>query len=135
MDEHQLRLDKELEGQRSSFSLEVEKLSKKHQVIVDKEVSLWKANDSVTCTSYSDGNCNLFKSKAVQTEEKKFQQHILTQQKKDLTSLLETQKRQYRQRKEQLKEVVHSIIQTLHKLYIMLYFQPLLLEFQIIVFN
>lgn len=46
MDEHQLRLDKELEGQRSSFSLEVDKLSKKHQVIVDKEVSPWKANDS-----------------------------------------------------------------------------------------
>lgn len=39
------------------------------------------------------------------TEEKKFQQHILTQQKKELTTLLESQKRQYRQRKEQLKEV------------------------------
>lgn len=38
-------------------------------------------------------------------EEKKFQQHILAQQKKELTSLLESQKRQYRQRKEQLKEV------------------------------
>lgn len=48
----------------------------------------------------------LFQTKAVLTEEKKFQQHILAQQKKELTSLLESQKRQYRQRKEQLKEVL-----------------------------
>lgn len=40
MDEHQLRLDKELENQRNSFSLEGEKLSKKHLVIMEKEVSL-----------------------------------------------------------------------------------------------
>lgn len=39
MDEHQLRLDKELENQRNSFSMEVDKLSKKHQVIMEKEVS------------------------------------------------------------------------------------------------
>lgn len=45
------------------------------------------------------------KTKAVLTEEKKFQQHMLGQQKKELTGLLESQKRQYRQRKEQLKEV------------------------------
>ena len=44
--------------------------------------------------------------KAALAEEKKFQQHILTQQKKELTSLLESQKRQYRQRKDQLKEVL-----------------------------
>ncbi|KTG34484.1 hypothetical protein cypCar_00036092 [Cyprinus carpio] len=42
--------------------------------------------------------------KAAQAEEKKFQQHILNQQKKELNSLLDSQKRQYRQRKEQLKE-------------------------------
>jgi len=46
--------------------------------------------------------------KAALTEEKKFQQHILTQQKKELTTLLESQKRQYRQRKDQLKEVLPS---------------------------
>lgn len=46
-----------------------------------------------------------FQTKAVLTEEKKFQQHMLGQQKKELTSLLDSQKRQYRQRKEQLKEV------------------------------
>lgn len=44
-------------------------------------------------------------TKAALTEEKKFQQHILGQQKKELTGLLDSQKRQYRQRKEQLKEV------------------------------
>lgn len=45
MDEHQLRLDKELENQRSNFSVELEKLSKKHQAVLEKEVSLgcsWK---------------------------------------------------------------------------------------------
>uniref|UniRef100_A0A8C6WW73 non-specific serine/threonine protein kinase n=1 Tax=Neogobius melanostomus TaxID=47308 RepID=A0A8C6WW73_9GOBI len=82
MDEHQLRLDKELENQRNNFSMEGEKLSKKHQAILEKE--------------------------AVLTEEKKFQQHILGQQKKELTSLLESQKRQYRQRKEQLKEELNE---------------------------
>uniref|UniRef100_A0A8C2J1E6 non-specific serine/threonine protein kinase n=1 Tax=Cyprinus carpio TaxID=7962 RepID=A0A8C2J1E6_CYPCA len=84
MDEHQLRLDKELETQRNSFSSEADKLSKKHQAILDKE------------------------TKAGLTEEKKFQQHILAQQKKELTSLLESQKRQYRQRKEQLKEELNE---------------------------
>lgn len=44
------------------------------------------------------------------SEEKKFQQHILTQQKKELTGLLDSQKRQYRQRKEQLKEVLLSFV-------------------------
>ncbi|XP_035037582.1 serine/threonine-protein kinase TAO2 isoform X2 [Hippoglossus stenolepis] len=80
MDEHQLKLDKELENQRNSFSTEADKLSKKHQAILEKE------------------------TKAALTEEKKFQQHIQGQQKKELTSLLESQKRQYRQRKDQLKE-------------------------------
>uniref|UniRef100_A0A7N8XGX7 non-specific serine/threonine protein kinase n=1 Tax=Mastacembelus armatus TaxID=205130 RepID=A0A7N8XGX7_9TELE len=80
MDEHQLKLDKELENQRNSFSTEADKLAKKHQAILEKE------------------------TKAALAEEKKFQQHILGQQKKELTTLLESQKRQYRQRKEQLKE-------------------------------
>ncbi|CAL8288850.1 unnamed protein product [Boreogadus saida] len=84
MDEHQLRLDKELEGQRGSFSGEGDKLTKKHHAILDKEM------------------------KAALAEEKKFQQHILTQQKKELTSLLEAQKRQYRLRKDQLKEELNE---------------------------
>uniref|UniRef100_A0A7N8YB93 non-specific serine/threonine protein kinase n=1 Tax=Mastacembelus armatus TaxID=205130 RepID=A0A7N8YB93_9TELE len=71
MDEHQLKLDKELENQRNSFSTEADKLAKKHQAILEKE------------------------TKAALAEEKKFQQHILGQQKKELTTLLESQKRQY----------------------------------------
>lgn len=60
-------------------------------------------------------NCKCFwafilQGKAVVSEEKKFQQHILTQQKKELTGLLDSQKRQYRQRKEQLKEVLLSFV-------------------------
>ncbi|XP_016113620.1 serine/threonine-protein kinase TAO2-like isoform X4 [Sinocyclocheilus grahami] len=86
IDEHQLRLDKELETQTNNFSSEADKLSKKHQAILEKE------------------------SKGTLTEEKKFQQHILGQQKKELSSLLESQKRQYRQRKEQLKEVRRRVI-------------------------
>uniref|UniRef100_A0A4W5PD36 non-specific serine/threonine protein kinase n=1 Tax=Hucho hucho TaxID=62062 RepID=A0A4W5PD36_9TELE len=82
MDEHQLRLDKELENQRNSFGGEGDKLGKKHQAILEKEAAL--------------------------AEEKKFQQHILSQQKKELTSLLESQKRQYRQRKDQLKEELNE---------------------------
>lgn len=84
MDEHQLRLDKELESQRNNFGSEADKLSKKHQAILEKE------------------------TKGAMTEEKKFQQHILGQQKKELTNLLESQKRQYRQRKEQLKEELNE---------------------------
>lgn len=38
MDEHQLRLDKELETQRNNFSSESDKLSKKHQAVLEKEV-------------------------------------------------------------------------------------------------
>lgn len=40
MDEHQLKLDKELENQRNSFSTEADKLAKKHQAILEKEVLL-----------------------------------------------------------------------------------------------
>ncbi|XP_069767098.1 serine/threonine-protein kinase TAO1 [Narcine bancroftii] len=80
MDEHRLRLDKELETQRNSFAAEMEKLIKKHLGIMEKE------------------------TKAVSTEEKKFQQHIQAQQKKELSSFLESQKREYKLRKEQLKE-------------------------------
>ena len=39
LDEHQLRLDKELEAHRNNFSAEAEKLAKKHQAIFEKEVN------------------------------------------------------------------------------------------------
>ncbi|XP_076138314.1 serine/threonine-protein kinase TAO1 [Alosa pseudoharengus] len=84
MDEHRLRLDKELESQRSSFSSEMDKLIKKHQVAMEKDAKTF-AND-----------------------EKKFQQHIQSQQKKELNSFLESQKREYKLRKEQLKEELNE---------------------------
>uniref|UniRef100_A0A8C9W1Y2 non-specific serine/threonine protein kinase n=1 Tax=Scleropages formosus TaxID=113540 RepID=A0A8C9W1Y2_SCLFO len=80
MDEHRLRLDKELETQRNSFAVELEKLVKKHQAAMEKDIKQF-AND-----------------------EKKFQQHIQAQQKKELSSFQESQKREYKLRKEQLKE-------------------------------
>ncbi|CAJ1063798.1 serine/threonine-protein kinase TAO1 isoform X1 [Xyrichtys novacula] len=80
MDEHRLRLDKELESQRSNFTQEMEKLLKKHQAALDKDL------------------------KTFSNDEKKFQQHIQVQQKKELSSFLESQKREYKLRKEQLKE-------------------------------
>ncbi|XP_031713017.1 serine/threonine-protein kinase TAO1-like [Anarrhichthys ocellatus] len=84
MDEHRLRLDKELESQRNNFTQEMEKLLKKHQAALDKDLKTF-AND-----------------------EKKFQQHIQVQQKKELSSFLESQKREYKLRKEQLKEELNE---------------------------
>lgn len=49
--------------------------------------------------------CVVLQTKAALAEERKFQQQILGQQKKELNCLLDSQKRQYRLRKEQLKEV------------------------------
>lgn len=40
MDEHRLRLDKELEAQRNSFASEIEKLVKKNQAAIEKDVSV-----------------------------------------------------------------------------------------------
>ncbi|MGH0182739.1 UNVERIFIED_CONTAM: hypothetical protein FKN15_010404 [Acipenser sinensis] len=84
MDEHRLRLDKELETQRNNFAAEMEKLVKKHQATMEKDAKTF-AND-----------------------EKKFQQHIQAQQKKELNSFLESQKREYKLRKEQLKEELNE---------------------------
>lgn len=47
----------------------------------------------------------LLQAKTFSNDEKKFQQHIQSQQKKELNSFLESQKREYKLRKEQLKEV------------------------------
>ncbi|XP_036166723.1 serine/threonine-protein kinase TAO2 isoform X3 [Myotis myotis] len=79
-EEHSARLQRELEAQRAGFGAEAEKLSRRHQAIGEKE------------------------ARAAQAEERKFQQHILGQQKKELAALLEAQKRTYKLRKEQLKE-------------------------------
>uniref|UniRef100_A0A8C6KDS2 non-specific serine/threonine protein kinase n=1 Tax=Nothobranchius furzeri TaxID=105023 RepID=A0A8C6KDS2_NOTFU len=84
MDEHRLRLDKELENQRNNFAQEMEKLIKKHLASMEKD------------------------SKACSNDEKKFQQHIQNQLKKELNSFLESQKREYKLRKEQLKEELNE---------------------------
>uniref|UniRef100_A0A1A8Q0Z2 non-specific serine/threonine protein kinase n=7 Tax=Nothobranchius TaxID=28779 RepID=A0A1A8Q0Z2_9TELE len=84
MDEHRLRLDKELENQRNNFAQEMEKLVKKHLASMEKD------------------------SKACSNDEKKFQQHIQNQLKKELNSFLESQKREYKLRKEQLKEELNE---------------------------
>lgn len=63
------------------------------------------ADRSCSISIGSDEVFVVLQTKAALAEEKKFQQQILGQQKKELTSLLDSQKRQYRQRKEQLKEV------------------------------
>uniref|UniRef100_A0A672RIS5 non-specific serine/threonine protein kinase n=1 Tax=Sinocyclocheilus grahami TaxID=75366 RepID=A0A672RIS5_SINGR len=84
MDEHRLKLDKELENQRNSFAAEMDKLIKKHQCTMEKDAKTF-AND-----------------------EKKFLQHIQSQQKKELSSFLESQKREYKLRKEQLKEELNE---------------------------
>lgn len=44
-------------------------------------------------------------AKVAAADEKKFQQQILAQQKKDLTTFLESQKKQYKICKEKIKEV------------------------------
>lgn len=49
----------------------------------------------------------LLQAKTFSNDEKKFQQHIQSQQKKELNSFLDSQKREYKLRKEQLKEVGH----------------------------
>lgn len=46
-----------------------------------------------------------YQAKTFTNDEKKFMQHIQSQQKKELNSFLESQKREYKLRKEQLKEV------------------------------
>lgn len=50
-----------------------------------------------------------FQAKVAAADEKKFQQQILAQQKKDLTTFLESQKKQYKICKEKIKEVRISI--------------------------
>ncbi|XP_057354106.1 serine/threonine-protein kinase TAO1-like [Manis pentadactyla] len=84
MDKHRFRLEKDLETQRNNFAAKMKKLIKTHQAAVEKEAKVM---------------CN---------EEKKFQQHIQAEQKKELNSFLKSQKREYKLRKEQLKEKLNE---------------------------
>uniref|UniRef100_UPI00398F3B38 serine/threonine-protein kinase TAO3 isoform X2 n=1 Tax=Pristiophorus japonicus TaxID=55135 RepID=UPI00398F3B38 len=84
MDEHRLKLEKEVETQCNNASIELEKLAKKHQISMEKEM------------------------KVAAQDEKKIQQQIAAQQKKELTTFLENQKRQYKLCKEKIKEEMNE---------------------------
>uniref|UniRef100_A0A3Q3KYT4 Serine/threonine-protein kinase TAO3 n=1 Tax=Mastacembelus armatus TaxID=205130 RepID=A0A3Q3KYT4_9TELE len=82
MDEHRLKLQKEVETQANNAYIELEKLAKRHAVQTEKETAL--------------------------ADEKKFQQQIVTQQKKELTTFLDNQKKQYKLCKEKIKEEMNE---------------------------
>uniref|UniRef100_A0A8D0DF31 Serine/threonine-protein kinase TAO3 n=1 Tax=Sander lucioperca TaxID=283035 RepID=A0A8D0DF31_SANLU len=82
MDEHRLKLQKEVETQANNAYIELEKLAKRHTVHSEKETAL--------------------------ADEKKFQQQIVAQQKKELTTFLDNQKKQYKLCKEKIKEEMNE---------------------------
>uniref|UniRef100_A0A3B4DGW3 non-specific serine/threonine protein kinase n=1 Tax=Pygocentrus nattereri TaxID=42514 RepID=A0A3B4DGW3_PYGNA len=82
MDEHKLRLQKEVETQANNTYIELERLAKKQTIQMEKEASV--------------------------AEEKRIQQQILVQQKKELTTFLDTQKKQYRLCRERMKEEMNE---------------------------
>ncbi|XP_072921556.1 serine/threonine-protein kinase TAO3 isoform X2 [Hemitrygon akajei] len=84
MDEHRLRLEKEVETQCNNASIELEKLAKKQQISMEKEM------------------------KIAAQDEKKTQQQIAAQQKKELTMFLDCQKHQYKLCKEKIKEEMNE---------------------------
>ncbi|XP_008334482.1 serine/threonine-protein kinase TAO3 isoform X1 [Cynoglossus semilaevis] len=84
MDEHRLKLQKEVETQANNAYIELEKLAKRQIVQSEKEM------------------------KTTLADEKKFQQQIATQQKKELTTFLDDQKKQYKLCKEKIKEEMNE---------------------------
>ncbi|XP_034548583.1 serine/threonine-protein kinase TAO3 [Notolabrus celidotus] len=84
MDEHRLKLQKEVETQANNAYIELEKLAKRHVGHNEKEM------------------------KTALTDEKKFQQQMVAQQKKELTTFLDNQKRQYKLCKEKIKEEMNE---------------------------
>uniref|UniRef100_A0A8D3BYJ0 Serine/threonine-protein kinase TAO3 n=1 Tax=Scophthalmus maximus TaxID=52904 RepID=A0A8D3BYJ0_SCOMX len=78
MDEHRLKLQKEVETQANNAYIELEKLAKRHTM------------------------------KTALADEKKFQQQIVAQQKKELTTFLDNQKKQYKLCKEKIKEEMNE---------------------------
>uniref|UniRef100_A0A7N6FCH3 Serine/threonine-protein kinase TAO3 n=1 Tax=Anabas testudineus TaxID=64144 RepID=A0A7N6FCH3_ANATE len=78
MDEHRLKLQKEVETQANNAYIELEKLAKRHAM------------------------------KTALVDEKKFQQQIVAQQKKELTTFLDNQKKQYKLCKEKIKEEMNE---------------------------
>lgn len=84
MDEHRLKLQKEVETQANNAYIELEKLAKRHAGQTEKEM------------------------KTALADEKKFQQQIVAQQKKELTTFLDNQKKQYKLCKEKIKEEMNE---------------------------
>ncbi|XP_019909244.2 serine/threonine-protein kinase TAO3 [Esox lucius] len=84
MDEHRLRLQKEVETQANNTYIELERLAKRHAIQTDKEM------------------------KTATAEEKRIQQQIIAQQKKELTTFLDNQKKEYRLCKEKIKEEMNE---------------------------
>uniref|UniRef100_A0A8C8CBB6 Serine/threonine-protein kinase TAO3 n=1 Tax=Oncorhynchus tshawytscha TaxID=74940 RepID=A0A8C8CBB6_ONCTS len=84
MDEHRLKLQKEVETQANNAYIELEKLAKRHTIHCEKEM------------------------KTMSSDEKKFQQQIVSQQKKELTTFLDNQKKQYKLCKEKMKEEMNE---------------------------
>ncbi|KAK2901755.1 serine/threonine-protein kinase TAO3 isoform X1 [Channa argus] len=84
MDEHRLKLQKEVETQANNAYIDLEKLAKRHAVQTEKEM------------------------KTALADEKKFQQQIVAQQKKELTTFLDNQKKQYKLCKEKIKEEMNE---------------------------
>uniref|UniRef100_A0A3Q3JIC0 non-specific serine/threonine protein kinase n=1 Tax=Monopterus albus TaxID=43700 RepID=A0A3Q3JIC0_MONAL len=82
MDEHRLRLQKELETQANNTYIELERLAKRQAAQTDKE--------------------------SAAAEERRIQQQIVARQKKELTSFLEDQKKEYRLCKEKIKEEMNE---------------------------
>lgn len=56
MDEHRLRLDKELETQRNNFAAEMEKLVKKHQAAMEKDVLYCVPSTALTGSGSGSGS-------------------------------------------------------------------------------
>ncbi|XP_016113619.1 serine/threonine-protein kinase TAO2-like isoform X3 [Sinocyclocheilus grahami] len=107
IDEHQLRLDKELETQTNNFSSEADKLSKKHQAILEKE-------DLNKKQTLKDLECAMLLRHHESTQELEFRQlglvqHtradlIRTQHQTELTNQME-----YNKRREQELRQTHAV--------------------------
>lgn len=81
-----VKLVKELDSTRSSFTQELERLIKKHQQELDKE------------------------TKQQQGDDRKYQKHIEQMQDQEIKGFVQQQKKEYKEKKEHLKEVKLSLL-------------------------
>ncbi|XP_070411654.1 serine/threonine-protein kinase TAO3 isoform X1 [Nothobranchius furzeri] len=101
MDEHRLKLQKEVETQANNAYIELEKLAKRHAVQTEKELFPSLLTQLIASPVSHQ-------MKTALADEKKFQQQIVAQQKKELTTFLDTQKKQYKLCKEKIKEEMNE---------------------------